>query len=247
VASTSSLGALKLVLREENPDARAAFHGVRGIMRGFLGLAARWTWSAACFGLPKGAHITRYSMYREIQARIQPQDLGDKILSISHSTELCRLLGADQDSIVEANYPDERINQLSFQSEIFSAVVSDQVLEHVECTPNEAIEEVWRVLRPGGIAIHTTCFLAPYHGSTDFSDFSNGDFWRFTPSGLSRLHSRYSKVLAADGWGNGFMPLMGALGLTRMPIPDVSWHPLNWLARANRPSYAFVVWVVARK
>ena len=216
-------------------------------MRALLGLTARWAWTAACFGLPKGAHITRYSMYKKLQTQVQSQDLGDRILSISHSNGLCRLLGANPNSIVEANYPEAPINHLPFQTESFSAVVSDQVLEHVECTPTEAVEEVWRVLLPGGIAIHTTCFLVPYHGSQDFSSISDGDFWRFTPSGLSRLHSKYSKVLAADGWGNAFMPVMGALGLTRMPIPDVSWHPLNWLARANRPSYAFSVWVVARK
>jgi SAM-dependent methyltransferase len=186
-------------------------------------------------------------MYVRLKAALKPGDLGEKVLSISHSKKLCHVLSADEARVVEANYPEERINRLSFASNTFSAVVSDQVLEHIECAPTEAVDEVKRVLRPGGLAIHTTCFLTPYHGSRDFSDLSNGDFWRFTPSGLARLHKDYSEILVADGWGNALMPVIGALGLTRMPVPEASWHPLNWLARANRPSYAFVVWVIARK
>jgi SAM-dependent methyltransferase len=186
-------------------------------------------------------------MYKKLIGTLGGQSLGDRVLSVSHSKKLCHLLGADDASIVEANYPEQRIDKLSFPNESFSAVVSDQVFEHIECTPSEAVAEVTRVLRPGGLAIHTTCFMTPYHGSSDHSDLVDGDFWRFTASGLARLHKDYSGVLVADGWGNASMPLIGLLGLTRMPVPEASWHPLNMLARANRPSYAFVVWVVARK
>lgn len=186
-------------------------------------------------------------MYRRLKELSKTLDLGREVLSVSHSGHLCRLMGAPQDAIVEANYPEQRINALRFDDASFSAVVSDQILEHVECSPTEAIEEVYRVLKPGGLAVHTTCFLTPYHGSDDQSDLSNGDFWRFTPSGLRRLHKQYSETIEADGWGNAFLPICGALGLTRMQVPEASWHPLNKLARANRRSYAFVVWVVARK
>ena len=104
-------------------------------------------------------------------------------------------------------------------------------------------------MKPGGLAIHTTCFFTPYHGAGDFdfNDTANGDFWRFTQSGLGRLHKDYSEVIVADGWGNPLMPLLGGLGLVHMPVPDARWHPFNKLARMNRRSYAFVVWVVARK
>jgi hypothetical protein len=121
------------------------------------------------------------------------------------------------------------------------------VLEHIECTPDAAVNEVHRVLRSGGLAVHTTCFLIPYHGSADVTDLENGDFWRFTPSGLRRLHKRYSEVIAASGWGNALMPVLGALGLLHMPVPEVAWHPLNRLARLDRKSYAYTVWVIARK
>jgi 2-polyprenyl-3-methyl-5-hydroxy-6-metoxy-1,4-benzoquinol methylase len=46
-------------------------------------------------------------------------------------------------------------------------VVSDQVLEHVVGDPQTAIDETLRVLRPGGIVIHTTCFMNPIHGAPE--------------------------------------------------------------------------------
>jgi SAM-dependent methyltransferase len=52
---------------------------------------------------------------------------------------------------------------LNFADESFDFVMCDQVLEHVEGDPQLAFDETWRVLRPGGIAIHTTVFNYSYH------------------------------------------------------------------------------------
>ena len=46
---------------------------------------------------------------------------------------------------------------------------------------------------------------------------------------------RANGLVVADGWGNTLMPLIGGLGLTRMPVPEAHWHPLNRIARMNRP------------
>lgn len=186
-------------------------------------------------------------MYKRIRAQFADRNLGDRILSISHSRKLCTLLGAQDSAILEANYPEHSIGDLHFESNSFSAVVSDQVMEHIACPPEQATAEVFRVLRPGGFAVHTTCFVMPYHGAANDRDLSNGDFWRFSPSGLMRLHAKYSEIIAADGWGNTLTPLLGGLGLLHMPVPEASWHPFNMLARLDRRSYAFVVWIIARK
>ncbi len=217
------------------------------MVRPYLQSAARGLWKLSTAGVPKGEHIVRYQMYKAIQRQTSGVQFGSRVLSISHSGTLGRVLGIPESAIFEANYPEHDIGSLNLPSDTYSAVISDQVFEHIACTPECAVDEVYRVLAPGGIAVHTTCFLTPYHGSRDFNDVSNGDYWRFTPSGLKFLHQRYARVIAADGWGNPLMAVVGALGLTRMPVPEASWHPLNKLARFNRMSYAFVVWVIAQK
>lgn len=208
---------------------------------------ARSLWRAGGTGFSKGTHVTRYVMYRSLRESATKVDLGDHVLSISHSKHLCAMFHVRPECIVEANFPDYSLCDLKLPSESFTAIVSDQVLEHVSCDPQRAIDEAYRVLVPGGVAVHTTVFHAPYHGSPDYSDHTNGDYWRFTPSGLALLHRNYSKIIAADGWGNPLMPVFGALGLNRMPVPNAPWHPLAKLASINRKSYAFMVWVVAQK
>ena len=104
---------------------------------------------------------------------------GGRVLSISHSAKLCDILGLQPTEVVEANYPDYNMISLDFPNESFDFVVSDQVLEHVEGNPQQAIDECWRVLRPGGIVVHTTCFINPIHDEPN-------DYWHFTPK-----HSGY--------------------------------------------------------
>lgn len=216
-------------------------------MRSIVSGLSRAAWRLTTVGVKTSDHLVRYSMYKALESEPRAHIAKGPVLSISHSAPLARRLSEPGNEIIEANYPDNKINQLNFPDNTFEAVVSDQVFEHIECSPAEAVQEVHRVLKPGGLAIHTTCFLTPYHGSGGLNDIENGDFWRFTPSGLARLHKEYSEIIAADGWGNALMPLLGGLGLIHLPVPEARWHPLNRLARMNRSSYAYVVWVVARK
>ena len=217
------------------------------MIRRMLTVLARTAWQLSTIGMRKKDSVVRFAMYKALEENPRISIGPDPVLSISHSTYLCKRLGVAENKIVEASYPDQKINKLRFPDNTFAAVVSDQVFEHIECLPSEAAAEVFRVLKPGGLAIHTTCFLTPEHGSGRVDDLDNGDFWRFTPSGLGRLHGKYSEIVAADGWGNPLMPIIGGLGLTNMGVPEAKWHPLNKLALLNRKSYAFVIWVVARK
>jgi SAM-dependent methyltransferase len=217
------------------------------MIRSVIQTVAQTAWRVSSLGTTKGAHIVRYQMYKEIQRDLCGHSLGERVLSISHSSRLCGLLNVHPEHVVEANYPEQNICRLSYPDGTFSAVVSDQVFEHIASNPGFAVDEVYRILAPGGIAVHTTCFLTPYHGSPDYQNADNGDYWRFTPSGLALLHSKYSRIIAARGWGNTLMPVINGLGLTRMPVPEASWHPINRMARLNRASYHYVVWVIAQK
>lgn len=52
-------------------------------------------------------------------------------------------------------------------------------LEHVEY-PRKAVQEMWRVLAPGGILIMSSVMNFPIHGYPN-------DYWRFTPEGFRSL------------------------------------------------------------
>jgi len=213
---------------------------------GFQALAQSG-WKLATAGMQCGDHIVRFDMYQRITAALRGTRLDGRVLSISHSEHLCHLIGIGPDQIFDASYPEYDLCRLNLPDNSFEVVVSDQVLEHIEGDPQCAADETYRVLKPGGIAVHTTCFLTPFHGDPSFGSPGAGDYWRYPHHGLRWLHRSYSRILDADGWGNPLMPIVTGLGLTRMPVPIARWHPLNKLARFNWSSYHYVVWVIAQK
>jgi SAM-dependent methyltransferase len=208
---------------------------------------ARALWRLSTIGIECSENIIRYEMYRNIQEKVCDLDLRGNVLSVSHSEHLCQLIGVKAEQIFDASYPAYDLGKLALPDNSFDAVVSDQVLEHIDCEPGRAIRETYRILKPGGIAIHTTCFLTPFHGSPEYDTAGDGDYWRYTHHGLRRLHADYSRVISADGWGNPFVPIVTGLGLGHSLVPRARWHPLNKLARFNWPSYHHVVWIVAQK
>lgn len=57
-------------------------------------------------GLKQGYHVTRYYMYRHLSAVMKNGHHAKNILSISHSTNLCKqLFDMKNSQIIEANYP----------------------------------------------------------------------------------------------------------------------------------------------
>jgi SAM-dependent methyltransferase len=204
------------------------------LLQTVVGRAAR----ASTVGMAKGDQFTRYAMYdrlRMFHAGHEPQAVA---LSISHSEFLCRLLGFD--TITAGDYPSVDLLNLPYADASFDAVCADQVLEHIEGDPFRAIDETFRVLKPGGLAVHTTCFLLDRHGHPQ-------DFWRYTPNALRLLASRHGEILDADGWGHPLVLPLNALGVQYVPVPHAKWHPLHWLATMNAPAWAMMTWVVARK
>lgn len=210
------------------------------MFRRVLSALAVGLYRLSALGLRKEFEFTRYRMYVRLRefGRTIPRRSGD-VLAISHSTFLGEVLGLKDVKLTQANYPDYNILALPFPDASFDFVLSDQVFEHIEGDPQQATDECLRVLRPGGLMVHTTCFMIPYHGP--------GDYWRYTPEGLRFLCRKASRIHQAEGWGNTLVPLMTFLGFTRTPVPVARWHPLHWLAWWRRASYDHVVWVVAEK
>jgi SAM-dependent methyltransferase len=198
-------------------------------------------WQASMAGLPRGPHITRYYMYNHLEK------LGRKLqfnagltLSVSHSDRLASVLGIEASEVVLADYPEHNLLSLNFPDSSFDYLLSDQVLEHVEGDPYQAIRECHRVLRPGGISILTTCFINPIHSCPK-------DFWRFTPDALSLLHQDWSEIIEVGGWGNLAVWSVVEDGLRFEGVPNAPWHPLHRIAMHNDPLWPIVTWIIARK
>lgn len=84
------------------------------------------------------------------------------------------------------------------RSASFDTVGAFELLEHVS-DPRKVIEQVYEVLKPGGIFVGATPFLYPLHGE----DY--GDYWRFTRQGWQLLLSDFEDVQIV--WnGDALMP-----------------------------------------
>jgi SAM-dependent methyltransferase len=85
--------------------------------------------------------------------------------------------------------------QIPFEDETFDAVVAQAVLEHV-ADPIRAVEEIWRVLKPGGLIYAETPFLQQVHAGPY-------DFTRYTHLGHRRLFRRFDELDSGAACGPG--------------------------------------------
>lgn len=93
------------------------------------------------------------------------------------------------------DYPAVDIQKMSYPDSTWDILVVDQVLEHVQ-RPWLAADEIWRVLKPGGLAIVNTPYLHPIHQCPL-------DCWRISPDGYKVLFPDSRFGVAGQGmWGN---------------------------------------------
>lgn len=184
--------------------------------------------------------LSRYYMYERIEAALDAPLTG-KILGISGIEKIGHLIDSGKAEITAADYPDVDMQFMPYPADSFDIVVSDQVIEHL-ASPAKAIAECQRVLRPGGLAIVTTCFLNPLHPSPN-------DYWRFTPEGLHCLFNNPGwEILECGGWGNRLaLILIFIRDRFRFLYIPRGTSLRTRLARWNEIKYPIVTWIVARK
>ena len=92
--------------------------------------------------------------------------------------------------------------RLPFKDSCFSASLCLQVLEHTD-DPMAVIEEIFRVLKPGGLLLLSTHGNWPVHGSPH-------DYWRWTSYGLKKLLTDFhiSEILQCGGPAASIIQLM---------------------------------------
>jgi SAM-dependent methyltransferase len=124
---------------------------------------------------------------------------------------------------------------LGIRDAAFETVLCTEVLEHLP-EPQRAIDEIFRVLEPGGELLLTTRFLFPIHDAPH-------DYFRFTKYGLRHLLRRFEIVeLREETDTVGTLAVL--LQRTGMQAETLGWTPLRalWLAAAQaaRP-FAFLI------
>jgi SAM-dependent methyltransferase len=177
-------------------------------------------------------------MYRQIRAALG-QPMRGRILGVS-GIENFRTMIAPEADVVDLHYPDVDIHKLAFPDGQFDFMITDQVLEHVP-DPQLAMRESFRVLKQGGIAVHTTCFLNPIHKYPD-------DYWRFSRAALIALCSPYAEIVHCASWGSRYAAALIILAdrMRGMEIPE-GRGLRRWLATHNEENYPIHVWIVARR
>jgi SAM-dependent methyltransferase len=199
---------------------------------------------------PKRWHITRLALYKALEGCLTDRDGVDKrLLSISYSEPLAEICGLRQAQVTKADYPQYDFCNLDVPDGAFDFMVSDQILEHVP-DPARAMRESARVLKPGGIAVHTTCFMNQLHHAApeDEGDAEHKDYFRFTLPGLKTLAAQAGlQTIQTGGRGNRLMWTYIAMGYRGQKIPENPKNPLYQLAMLDEPSVPLSVWLIARK
>lgn len=97
-----------------------------------------------------------------------------------------------------------RGTELPFIDQAFDLVFCTEVMEHV-AEPKRMLQEIHRVLKPGGYLILTTPFLVPVHEAPY-------DFYRYTPYGLQHLMKQASFcIVSQETFAEAFGVLLSLL------------------------------------
>ena len=142
--------------------------------------------------------------------------------------------------ITKTQWPEYDAQNLhQFKDETFDIVFSHQVLEHIP-KPWLAASEMNRVLKKGGIGIHSSCAYNPRHGYPAFKDY-----YRFLPDGLAELFEGVN-IWVKEGWGSKEAIIYnltiddghGQLGGRRF---------VEALGQKNDENYPWHTWVIFQK
>jgi hypothetical protein len=188
--------------------------------------------------------ITKDTSLRSLHNWLRPHDApGKNAVILGGSSDLARWFGLHKSSVLLLDYPQFTIENLSLLSDAYDFVIANRVLHRCESI-KDAASETLRVLRSGGLFVHTTSLLdntlgVPFQGLrnrralctlfADAEEVSSGGCLVKWPT-ISWVTGRKSAV-------------------TRPSVPTVAtrrairrWYPV----RRNRKAKRFGVVAIAR-
>lgn len=69
-----------------------------------------------------------------------------------------------------------------FKGSSWDLVILSNTLEHIYDSPEKAIKECFRIVKPNGFLIADSPWMYPYHAEKDF-----GDYWRMSKDCLAKM------------------------------------------------------------
>ncbi len=189
--------------------------------------------------------FSRYGMYTKIENTLKQIRLnsgkclviGDTLNGKGANPALFNMLPKGTTAI-SPDYPAVDIQKLSYDDDSFDYVLADQVIEHVR-KPWVGVEEVRRVLKPGGITVLTSALMFYIHGVPY-------DYWRFTPAGLRILCEKFSKIHVSEGNGNREFVAEVCLGAGPGGVVKPG-SPIEKRAMVCDNKHLVTVWIIAEK
>lgn len=127
------------------------------------------------------------------------------VLDIGGGKGFSKGLGIYKDWFINTNYRsfdiptsgadiEGDIHHMNIPNESEDAAICNAVLEHV-VDPIRAVEEIRRILKPGGIVLVQVPSIYPYHRNRgDEGHDGYGDYWRFFEDTLRYMFRDFSKV-----------------------------------------------------
>ena len=173
--------------------------------------------------------VSHHGQRRHLRAFVDRFDrtqlVGD--IGSGHNKYSDRVIGID---ITERDDVDicGSLYDLPLADDTLDGIIIRGVLEHIEF-PERAVEELERVLKPGGWIYSSIPFMQAYHPSP-------GDFQRYTIDGIQRLFARFEKVECSvtRGAGSSFLWIgreyfAQLLSLNNMTLYKIFKVALGWL------------------
>lgn len=164
-------------------------------------------------------------------------DIGSKMSPYLDHIPHTRYLRLDID---EKNEPDIccDIHEIKWESNYFENVIATEVLEHLY-DPARAVNEIHRVLKPGGSCVLSTRFIHKYHPDPC-------DYYRFTPDSLALLFEKFENVEVIPH-GNGFQAVWMILNRRRFKKFLNIFNPIIAVVNFKKTNYPLGYILIAKK